>query len=107
MAERSSPGRQANRRQKIGLVWRNRKKKISQIINAYIYLPFFILIILWGKLIENGISFLKEPLPMCSLMGELTTSVANLPRQSWDLEQVGSEPFGLVRNNFFVFQNRI
>jgi hypothetical protein len=23
-------------------------KKISQIINAYLYLPFFLLIILWG-----------------------------------------------------------
>ncbi len=31
---------------KLGLVWRN-KKKISQIINAYLYLPFFLLIILW------------------------------------------------------------
>jgi hypothetical protein len=31
---------------KLGLVWRNRKK-ISQIINAYLYLPFFLLIILW------------------------------------------------------------
>jgi hypothetical protein len=30
----------------LGLVWRNRKK-ISQIINDYLYLPFFILIILW------------------------------------------------------------
>jgi hypothetical protein len=28
------------------LVWRNRKK-ISQIINAYLYLLFFLLIILW------------------------------------------------------------
>jgi hypothetical protein len=33
---------QANRRQKLGLVWRNRKK-MSQISNA---LPFFLLIIL-------------------------------------------------------------
>jgi hypothetical protein len=33
------------------LVWRNRKK-ISQIINAYLYLPFFLLIILWSKPIE-------------------------------------------------------
>jgi hypothetical protein len=32
---------------KLGLVWRNRKK-ISQIINAYLSLPFFLLIILWG-----------------------------------------------------------
>ncbi len=30
---------------KLGFVWRNRKK-ISQIINDYLYLPFFILIIL-------------------------------------------------------------
>ncbi len=36
---------QANRRQKPGLVWRSRKK-ISQIIKDYFYLPFFLLIIL-------------------------------------------------------------
>jgi hypothetical protein len=36
---------QANRRQKLGLVWRIRKK-ISQIIKDYFYLPFFLLIIL-------------------------------------------------------------
>jgi hypothetical protein len=36
---------QANRRQKLGLVWRNRKK-ISQIIKDYFYLPFFLFIIL-------------------------------------------------------------
>jgi hypothetical protein len=35
---------------KLGLVWINRKK-ISQIINAYLYLPFFLLIILWWQLI--------------------------------------------------------
>jgi hypothetical protein len=35
-----------NRWQKFGLVWRNRKKT-SQIINAYLYLHFFLLIILW------------------------------------------------------------
>ncbi len=39
------PWDQANRWKKLGLVWRNRKK-ISQIINAYLYLPFFLLIIL-------------------------------------------------------------
>ncbi len=37
---------QANRGQKLGLVWRNRKK-ISQIIKDYFCLPFFLLIILW------------------------------------------------------------
>jgi hypothetical protein len=45
MAEKSS-WEQANRWQNLGLVWRNRKI-ISQIINAYLYLPFFLLIILW------------------------------------------------------------
>jgi hypothetical protein len=44
MAEKSSWD-QANIRQKLGLVWRNRKK-ISQIIKDYFYLPFFLLIIL-------------------------------------------------------------
>jgi hypothetical protein len=45
MAEKSS-WNQANILQKVGLVWRNRKK-ISQIIKDYFYLPFFLLIILW------------------------------------------------------------
>ncbi len=44
MAEKSSWD-QAKRRQKLGLVWRNRKK-ISQIIKDYFYLSFFLLIIL-------------------------------------------------------------
>jgi hypothetical protein len=35
----------ANRGQELGLVWIKRKK-ISQIINDYLYLPFFLLIIL-------------------------------------------------------------
>jgi hypothetical protein len=38
----------ANSRQKLGLVWKNRKK-ISQIINDYLYMPFFLLVILWVK----------------------------------------------------------
>ncbi len=45
-AEKSSR-EQANIRQKLGLVWRNRKK-ISQIITDYFFLPFFLLIILCG-----------------------------------------------------------
>jgi hypothetical protein len=45
MAEKSRMD-QANRQQKPGLVWRNRKK-ISQIIKDYFCLPFFLLIILW------------------------------------------------------------
>jgi hypothetical protein len=47
MAEKSSWD-QANRQQKRGLVWRNRKK-ISQIIKDYFCLPFFLLIILWVR----------------------------------------------------------
>ncbi len=47
MAEKSSWD-QENRRQNLSLVWRNRKK-ISQIIKDYFYLPFFLLIILWLK----------------------------------------------------------
>jgi hypothetical protein len=45
MSEKSSWD-QANIRQKLGLAWRH-KKKISQIIKDYFYLPFFLLIILW------------------------------------------------------------
>jgi hypothetical protein len=33
---------QANRGEKLGLVWRNRKE-ISQTIKVYLYLPFFLL----------------------------------------------------------------
>ncbi len=44
MAEKSTWD-QANIQKKLGLVWRNRKK-ISQIIKDYCYLPFFLLIIL-------------------------------------------------------------
>ncbi len=46
MAEKADRDKE-NRRQKLGLVWRNRKK-ISQIIKDYFYLPFFLLIILWS-----------------------------------------------------------
>ncbi len=45
LAEKSSWD-QANKGEKLDLVWINRKK-ISQIINDYLCLPFFLLIILW------------------------------------------------------------
>jgi hypothetical protein len=45
---------QANRGGNIGLFWRNRKK-ISHIINEYLYLPFFLLIILWVYLSVIGV----------------------------------------------------
>jgi hypothetical protein len=44
VAEKSSWD-QANKGEKLGLFWRNRKK-ISQISNDYLCLPFFLLIIL-------------------------------------------------------------
>jgi hypothetical protein len=50
MAEKSRWD-QANRRQKPGLVWKNRKK-ISQIIKDYFYVPFFLLFILWIEFTE-------------------------------------------------------
>jgi hypothetical protein len=53
---------QANRGEKLGLVWRIRKK-ISQIINDYIYLPFFLLIILCLKLLRSPRIDSKEPIP--------------------------------------------
>jgi hypothetical protein len=57
MVEKSSLGSrdQANRWQKLGLVWRN-IKKISQIINANLFLPFFLVIILWrrGRRLRGG-----------------------------------------------------
>jgi hypothetical protein len=45
MAEKAHVGSGEHTAQKLGLVWRNRKK-ISQIIKDYFYLPFFLLIIL-------------------------------------------------------------
>jgi hypothetical protein len=45
--QKKSSWDQANIWQKLGLVWRNRKK-ISQIIKDYFYLPFYLLIILWA-----------------------------------------------------------
>ncbi len=55
MAEKSC-WNQANNRQKLGLVWRNRKK-ISQIIKDYFYLPLFLLIILGSGLSGRVVHF--------------------------------------------------
>jgi hypothetical protein len=57
VAEKSSWD-QANRGEKLGLVWRNRKK-ISQIINDYLCLPFFLLIILWLAFIYSNGKFMS------------------------------------------------
>jgi hypothetical protein len=53
MTEKSSWD-QANMRQKLGLVWRNRMK-ISQIFKDYFYLPFFLLIILCFRQSGRGV----------------------------------------------------
>ncbi len=50
---------QANRRQKLGLVWRI-IKKISQIIKDCFYLPFFLFIILWRRVSKFLFLFLLE-----------------------------------------------
>ncbi len=52
---------QANRRQKHGLVWRNRKKN-SQIIKDYFYLPFFLIIIVCDTQNEKQLYSFKRAL---------------------------------------------
>jgi hypothetical protein len=54
----------AKRREKLGLVWRNRKK-ISQIINDYLCLPFFLLILLWCPL--SKLQVVKSDAPCTSI----------------------------------------
>jgi hypothetical protein len=58
-AEKSSWD-QANIREKQGLFWRNRKK-ISQIIKDYFYLPFFLLIILCWQQMSSMLSLELQP----------------------------------------------
>jgi hypothetical protein len=55
MAEKSR-WYQANRRQKTCIVWKNR----SLIIKDYLYLPFFLLIILWSNHGETADWYCKE-----------------------------------------------
>jgi len=61
MAEKSSWD-QVNRRQNL-VCFGEIERKISQIINAYLYLPFFLLIILWisGLIIEAHIGACLPP----------------------------------------------
>jgi hypothetical protein len=59
---------QENRGEKLGLVWRKRKK-ISQIINDYLYLPFFFLIILWFQAMQAGLVQPEATFLFTSLVG--------------------------------------
>ncbi len=56
-------GAKANRRQKLGLVWRNRKK----IIKDYFNLPFFLLIILCGRSSKGIFILLHFPFQLKAL----------------------------------------
>ncbi len=81
----------ANRWQKLGLVWINRKKT-SQIINAYFYLPFFLLIILW-------LHSIRGPLPWRQ---QITTSPL-LPKLSipsdYSVSDIGFTHHIALKNN--------
>jgi hypothetical protein len=59
---------QANRRQKLGLVWRIRKK-ISQVIKDYFCLPFFLLIILCTCHSPLHIVFCPSDTEPCTVTG--------------------------------------
>ncbi len=73
----------ANRRQKLGLVWRIRKK-ISQIIKDYFYLPFFLLIILWAS---------RTPLSAATQTSCLGTSYQDASRSRTDCISLRLSPF--------------
>jgi hypothetical protein len=84
MAEKSSWD-QANRQQKHGLVWRNRKN-ISQIIKDYFCLPFFLLIILcagWSKLDFAERDKCRPVLLRLSLARNLEIPVMSLYGTGW------------------------
>ncbi len=70
---------QANKGEQCGLAWRNRKK-ISQIISDYLYLPFFLLIILWPRMpnAENAKSWEYQTTPSCFLQSSFSFLVKKL-----------------------------
>ncbi len=87
MEGKSSTRTRPNRWQKLGLVWRN-WKKISQIINAYLYLPLHLLINLsFGNVIDDFLLvfhsyFLRSPLLDASIYAARGWLVA-CPPMSW------------------------
>jgi hypothetical protein len=100
MAKKSSPG--TRRLQKLGLVWRN-KKKISQIINAYIYLPFFLVIIFCPSLTRAGLIFpslwnvrQKWPLPLCVYSVDERSISVFFPKREHPREDVENKALAKV-----------
>ncbi len=89
---------QANRRQKLGLVWRNRKK-ISQIIKDYFYLLFLLLIILC--------SYVKGTYPTVSVTvescrgGNRVSHQSAAHREEPSLVQVW---FGPIRQYWMIYR---
>jgi hypothetical protein len=61
---------EASRGEKLGMLWRNRKK-ISQIIKDHLYLPFFLLIILWVD------TLVAHPLSTAALWVPILTFLKN------------------------------
>jgi hypothetical protein len=87
MAEKSSWD-QAKIRQKLGLVWRNRKK-IGQIIKDYFYLPFFLLIILClTPLLEN---------PSVYFQSSFTGHNGCLPKRKKKAQEIGKRDSNYCR----------
>ncbi len=89
---------QANRGEQCGLVWRNRKK-ISQIINDYLYLPFFLLIILWPWTpnAENAKRWEYQTTPSCFLQASKFFFFFSCQEVTWHLVATFSLlPFLLV-----------
>jgi hypothetical protein len=75
---------QANRWENLGLVWRNRKK-IIQIINDYLCLPFFRLIILCLIYSLSGLTDISCcPLAQCPRVQ--SSAVVDTGRRSWHAE---------------------
>jgi hypothetical protein len=70
---------QANRWQKLGLVWRNRKK-ISQIINDYLYIPFCLLITYFLGCSDDG-----------RLYSLVIYSTSSSSSSSWNYQNLAAE----------------
>jgi hypothetical protein len=83
------------------LVWKNRKK-ISQIINDYLCLPFFLLIILWPKTTKE----LKALLSFATSLSDGLDMQSFVVEASHQLEAINTPQFILYEVQAeTVFQN--